>query len=395
MATMNLPAPHPTHPTQRASASGSLPTALAVLVTLALGACSQYQPIDTAALLTEQVRQRVDRERVGAVEVPFQLDRDLSEVLDAQYKTGPGELRRVEQVLDFIFRRVHLEYSLAPTRNAMDTYRAREGNCLSFVNLFVGVARHQRLNPFYVEVTDYQRWNYREGLVVSRGHIVAGMYVKGELKTYDFLPYRAKAYKDFKPIDDVTATAHFYNNLGAEALMAGEIDRGLELVTIAHQIAPDFVKALNNLGVAQARKGDLDGAMATYQEGLAIEPRDVALLTNLARAYQQLGRADEALATLAQVEGVNTTNPFFYIYKGELALAQGDLDSALEYMAEALRQDTELPEAHVALVKVYLAMGDLKRARHHLGRALRLDATNPEARRFAMMLEGAEPPGEP
>ena len=57
------------------------------------------------------------------------------------------------------------------------------------------MAREQGLNPFYVEVTDYQKWNHREGMVVSQGHIVAGMYLDGELKTYDFLPYRPKAYR--------------------------------------------------------------------------------------------------------------------------------------------------------------------------------------------------------
>ena len=56
-------------------------------------------------------------------------------------------------------------------------------------------------------------------MVVSQGHIVAGMYLDGVLRTFDFLPYRQKAYKDFKPIDDLTAAAHYYNNLGAEALL--------------------------------------------------------------------------------------------------------------------------------------------------------------------------------
>lgn len=357
---------------------------------LAVAGCSQYQPIDTAAQLESDLRQRLDERQAAQVEVPFALDQEIVELMESTYKPGPNELRRVEHVLDFIFRRVGLRYSLYPTRNAVETFRAREGNCLSFVNLFVGVARHHRLTPFYVEVTDYQRWNYREGLVVSRGHIVAGMYVKGELKTYDFLPYRSKAYKDFKPIDDLTAAAHFYNNLGAEALLEGDLDEALTRLETAHRIAPDFVKSLNNLGVVYARRGRLDQAVETYRKGLEVEADNVALLTNLARAYQQMGRVEDALATLSQVEGVNNTNPYFYVYKGELALSRGDLDLALEYMADALRRDSELPEVHLGLVKVYLARGELKKARHHLTRALLLDATDPEARRFAILLAERE-----
>ena len=80
---------------------------------------------------------------------------------------------------------------------------------IAVVNLFVGMAREVRLNPFYVEVTDFQRGSYRDGVVVSQGHIVAGMSVDGQLTTFDFLPYQAKAYRDFrellehKPMDAV------------------------------------------------------------------------------------------------------------------------------------------------------------------------------------------------
>ena len=360
--------------------------ALALVALTLAPSCTQYQPFDSAAHLRNLYRQSAAGEAADSIAVPFELDGEVRGLLEERYKPGPNELRRIEHVLDFIFRRVGLRYSLAPTRNAVETFRSREGNCLSFVNLFVGVARHQRLSPFYVEVTDYQRWNYREGLVVSRGHIVAGMYVKGELKTYDFLPYRPKAYKDFKPIDDLTAAAHYYNNLGAEALMEGGLDRALGLLTTAHQIAPDFVKAINNLGVAYARRGEVEKAVEIYRLGLEAEPRDVALLTNLARAYQQLGRLEEASVALSQIEGANTSNPYFYLYQGELALARGDLEAALEHMAEALRRDSEVPEVHLGLVKVYLEAGDFERARHHLSRALRLDATNPEALRYADLL---------
>jgi tetratricopeptide (TPR) repeat protein len=367
---------------------------VACIVPLALAGCTTYQPFDAAAHLRGQYAERLGEERAAAVLVPFALDDEVVRRIEEQYHPGPNELRRVEQVLDFVFRRVGLRYSLAPTRTAVETLHAREGNCLSFVNLFVGVARHHRLSPFYVEVVDYQRWNYQNGVVVSRGHIVAGMYVRGELRTYDFLPYQAKGYKDFKPIDDLTAAAHYYNNLGAEALMAGQTTRALELLAIAHDISPGFVKAINNLGVAHARAGDWQRAEAIYERGLELAPDDVALLTNLARAHLQAGRAAEAGAVLERIGEANTSNPFFHVYRAEMALAEGDLDAALAELVGALRLDSEVPEVHLGLVKVYLEVGDLRRARHHLERALRLDATHPEARRFAELLAaraGSEP----
>ncbi|HYH46393.1 MAG TPA: tetratricopeptide repeat protein, partial [Thermoanaerobaculia bacterium] len=315
-----------------------------------------------------------------------ELDAEIRTYLTEKVHRAPDERRRVDQVQDLIFNRLDLQYALFPTRNAVETYRSREGNCLSFVNLFVGIARHQGLNPAYYEVNDLQRWNRREGLVVSQGHIVAGMMVKGKLSTFDFLPYRPKSYRDFKQIDDVTAAAHFYNNIGAEALMEGDVDRAVALITTATRIAPRFDKAINNLGVCHARRGEYEKALEIYQRGLAIDPDNTLILSNVARAYQQMGRPQEALALLEKIEGVNTTNPYFYLYQGELALADGKTDKAIEYMKRALKQDSEVPEVHLGFVKVYMALGEMENARHHLSRALRLDATNREALEFARLL---------
>lgn len=351
-----------------------------------LAACSTYQRFDSVGHLRGEYAARMEAERAAAVAVPFEVDEEVRAALTAAFRPAAEEEPRVEQVLDFVFHRLRLRYALLPTRSAVETFHSREGNCLSFVNLFVGIAREVGLAPFYVEVSDLQKWNRREGMVVSQGHIVAGMYVNGKLSTFDFLPYRPKSYRDFKPIDDRIAAAHYYNNLGAEALLAGDLARARELVAVATEIAPDFDKALNNLGVCHARAGDLELALETYERALAVDPGNELVMTNQARALQQLGRGEEAAALLARLEQSDTTNPFFFIYEGDLALGRGDHARALDFMRRALRQDSELPEVHLGLVRVYLALGDVGRARHHLERALKLDATSAEAREYVHLL---------
>ena len=358
---------------------------LASAALLAAAGCSQYKPFDSAGYLRQQYAREVGAQEASRVQVPFELDEEIRGSLGKLPKLA-SELRRVNQVNEFIFDGLQLQYALAPTKNAIETFRTRSGNCLSFVNLFVGVARELGLSPNYVEVTDLQKWNHREGMVVSQGHIVAGMYIDGVLRPFDFLPYRQKAYKEFNPIDDLTAAAHYYNNLGAEALLGGDLKQARELLLTATRIAPRFDKAINNLGVVQARAGEPQKAIETYQRGLQISPDNSTLEVNMARALQQLGRAGEATALLAKVEAGNTTNPFFFVYEGEVALGRGENDKALDYMVRALRLDSELPEVHLGLVKVYLALGDLENARHYLSRALKLDATNQDALRYARML---------
>ena len=362
-----------------------------ILVPLVLLACSGYVPFDGGQTLAPEFERRLGAGWQERVTVPFAMDDALRQSVDERISPAGSEARRRDAVLDFIFGRVGLEYELTPTRTASETFAAAKGNCLSFVNVFVAVGRERRLNPFFVEVEDYQRWNYQNGVVVSRGHIVAGMYVDGELATYDFLPYRPKSYRDFRPISDLAATGHYYNNLGAEALMNGDLDAAERWLDIAVRLTPDFDKAINNYAIVALRRNRLDDAVRFLEEGLELHPDNVPLLTNLVRAYQLQARHDRAGELLDILEDLNRASPFFYVYRGDAALAAGDAATALDYMRRALRADSEIPEVHVGLARVYLAGGRMGEAKHHVERALRLDATHAEARKYAALIERGPP----
>src|SRR5687767_397801 len=143
------------HSMAKLDARSSARMALTLGVTVLAG-CSGYTPFDSTSQLRAEYAKRIG-ERAAQVEVPFELDPELAAYVDSRLGPGPDDEDKVVQVLDLIFRGVELHYSLVPTRNANQTFRAREGNCISFVNLFVGVARRIRLDPFYVEVHDLQR----------------------------------------------------------------------------------------------------------------------------------------------------------------------------------------------------------------------------------------------
>jgi len=365
-----------------------------VLLTGALltGGCAQHQVFDSIGYMRAQIVQQTGPEIAARIEVPFAIDDSVRAALKRFTRLRAIESERVNQLLDFIFIKLRLAYQVSPTRDAIGTFRSGKGNCLSFVNLFVGMARDVGLNPFYVEVADYQRWNHHAGLVISEGHIVAGMYLDGKLKTYDFIPNGEKTYRRFKPVSDLTAVAHYYTNLGAEALIAGDLEEARRLSTLATDLAPKFPNALNNLGVCLARGGDTAGALAHYEQALAVDPGNSMVMTNVLRVYQQQGRVKEAAELETKVEQANTGNPFFFIYLGDMALARGDNAKALDHMVHALRLQTDLPEVQLGLVKVYLAQGDLDRARHFLERARELDPTNKEAQRYARLLAAGRQP---
>lgn len=370
--------------------------AVALLAALAGGlllvaGCATFEPYDTL----QHTRTRIDRqlgpELASQVDIPYVLDDSILDFVTGRVEPTGNDRKKVDQILDLIFSGVGLDYELAPTRDAIETFHTRRANCLSFTHLFVGIGRSQRLNPFYVEVEDYQRWSYQDGAVVSRGHIVAGMYVDGNLATYDFLPYRPKAYRDFEIITDLEAMAHHYNNLAAEALIDGRLDEAERSLRVATHLNPDFDKAINNLGVLYLRLGEPERAIATYEAALPDHPTYVPILTNLVNAYRRTGQQEKAEEIALRLEEADDTNPFFFVSRGLEALDRGDTEGALRYMRDALRIDTEIPEVHLGIAKVYLATGQMEKARHHVSRALRLDATHPEARRLAKLFEAPAP----
>jgi len=371
---------------------------LLVVIVLGFAGCASRAPMagpfDSVAFLRQEYRQRLGAAKAASLPVPFEINAQVRAAIEGRINPAASEPVRADQVVDFVFSYLGLRYNLTPTRDAVETFAAHEGNCLSFVNLFVGIAREKRLNPFYVEVKDFHRWSFDHGMVVSHGHIVAGMRVDGKLSTFDFLPYKPKSYRDFEPIDDRRAAAHYFNNLAAEALLAGDVQRGHDLAETAVELEPGFDKAVNNLAVSLLRMGHPHKAAELLGEALERFPESVHLITNLARAEQQLGNTEAANALLQRIEDLDLANPFFYLYRGEMALAQGDTATALAYMRKALRQDTELPEVHLGLLKTFLAIGDKERALHHLERALTLDATNEEARRYAGLLLGPQAASE-
>ncbi len=374
-----------------------LSVCLIPLVALVLS-CAQIEPFDSVSFVQERLTTESGLSNAEAqrVEVPFDLPLEVKEELAPLLSKNGSKRFRAERAQDYILHELPLRYSLRPTRDAVSTLRAKEGNCLSYAHLFIAITREQGLNSFYVEVHDRQRFVYRDRSVISQGHIAAGLRfgdtptLQEGISLYEHLPYRAPGaqptYRRRREIDDLTATAHHYNNLGAEALLDGNLTRAEELLRLATKVDPTFVSGLSNLGICLTRQERLEEAIEIYSQGLQVEPDNPILISNLARAHQLAGNLGEADLLLAQLEEIDHANPFFYVYRGYQALDQGEMTLALDYMREAFKRSTKIPEVHLGLAEVYFALGNLESARFHSQRALRLDATHEEARRFAVML---------
>jgi tetratricopeptide (TPR) repeat protein len=129
-----------------------------------------------------------------------------------------------------------------------------------------------------------------------------------------------------------------HNNLGTTFLEAGEIDKGIEQLSIALEIKPESPEVLYNLGTALRQKGNLDGAARYFSEALDLKP-------DLADAHNNLGI---------------------------ICMARGDGEKAIQHFSKALEIDSQLFEAHNNLGTLLLGQGQIEEAIRHFSQSLLL-----------------------
>jgi Flp pilus assembly protein TadD len=299
-------------------------------------------------------------------------------------------MQKLTQLQRFLFDedQFPFDYESTGTYPAVDAFRLKRGNCVSFTILFLSLARAADL-PVRAALPKIAPVVEMSGdLVVISQHLVAIYEGGGKAHVFDFDRSRRQPIVGLRPVDELWVAAIYLNNLGAEALQEGRLEEAERHLEHAVALAPDFVNSYSNLGVVRRRRGDLDGAFRAYRQSLELEPGQPAVLTNLASLYLLLGRTAEARAAMAAAK--NRGQPaYMQLIRGDFELRDGNLRQARRRYKQAARRSPGLPDVHLALARADRALGRPKRARREAARALELDPENAEAQR---MLEELEAP---
>jgi tetratricopeptide (TPR) repeat protein len=365
--------------------------AAAALALWALAACR----VQRLSLSPEQLEQ-VYRSHFGGehgLVVPYAIDDTTRSFFAHNTRGGLDQAGLAMSVAHAIFAKsgLGLTYDNSRTLTAIETYQAGHGNCLSFVNLFVGASRYLGVDSFYVEVSDYDTYRRDGAYVINGTHIVAGYYQGANLITVDFLPGQKKRYRRFSAVSDVRAVAHFYNNQAVEQMLRGELELARAQLQRVVVLAPDFAKGWNNLGVCLNRLGRPQEAVAAFQRAMEADSEFVLPHENLAAAYLRSGDPAAARLEIDRAKELKSRNPYFLLVQADQALQEGRLDEAEKLYDQARRRDRSLPDPFVGLGKIARARGRLDEALRQLRKALALEPDNREAKAFeSELLEAAD-----
>jgi Tfp pilus assembly protein PilF len=294
-------------------------------------------------------------------------------------------------------KQLQVQYDSATTRNAMQTFDERAGNCLSLVIMTAALARELGMSVHFQSVFVDENWSRSGGLFFTVGHVnltVGKRYhnVKSRIDdnvmiTIDFNPPQANKSYHTWAIREETVMAMYMNNRSAEALARGKLDDAYWWVREAIRQDPNFVSAYNTLGVVYRRAGNAAAAEQVFNHALAREPANAQLMSNLAMVLTDEGRIAEAKNLTDRVERREPYPPFHFFTVGSQAMQAGDFKTARDMFLRELARDPYNHEFHFGLAMAYARLGDLAQSKRHLGIAVDFSTTRREHELYAAKLD--------
>ncbi|HOX44564.1 MAG TPA: tetratricopeptide repeat protein [Myxococcota bacterium] len=350
---------------------------------LAAGAAGPADP------LLAELRARLTPAELEGLQLPFAADEDIRRAaLDiTRSAADPGQ--RLERLRAHFRAKGYLErYDRDGTRTAREVMATGQGNCLSYANLFVAMARAVGLEAFFLDASQARPERGKSGsLLVEYGHVLVGVRLGPEVQAVEF-DGRTRDHRRLRPLTDAQAIADFYNNRGYERSWSQPELGGLGSEAaiadfrLATRIAPDFARAWNNLGVALSRSNRLAEADEAYRRAARREPTFAPPHANLGHSLTRQARLPEAIRAFARAVELDPGHPHYRLFLSRALSRSGRLEEALAQAEQAAALDPAwfLPRLEAALLLERL--GHLEAAQSAAGKVLELAPGQRDARRL-------------
>lgn len=320
------------------------------------------------------------------------LSPEMESFLDSITRSSMSEATKVRQLVYALTTSDRFEMIYDDqTRTAMETFRDGRGNCLSFTNMFVAMARYLRLKASYQEVEIPPDWSSAgEVLVISR-HINVFIEMNPysdrvidfntevvSFKVHDLMP----TYKR-QVVSDQRAHAHYYNNIGVEQLLL-KADPLSAFLNVRQSLIEDqtFSSAWISLGILNRRAGYLGYSEAAFMKALEFEPRNLVAMSNLASLYELQGLTEKTELYRAKVRSHRMRNPYYRYELAKESFLVGDYPDAVSHLKFAVRKRPLEGEFHALLGMSYLMQGDRAEALLEFEQAENLTTEESERQRY-------------
>ena len=309
-----------------------------ILVACVLNGC-RFIDIDfegDRVLLARVMEQKVDR--YPEID-PLQINQEIRVLVDKAVQDEDENEGRLRKLLLLLYGSDGLALRYAPevTHTAIESFAARQGNCLSVMNLFVAMARYAGIDANFQTVKVRPNWDRRGNLVVLSQHINAtGRFGPHRSYVSDFTPEVSLQQFTSTTLTDAQARSLYFTNIGVEALIEGNSEEALDFLKNALFLDPDSSVAWNNIGAIYSDLGNSELTEFSYKMSVLKDINSMSAIGNLAKFYRKNGQLARAKQYDRAIERFNETNPYFFYSQGSAALSDDDFVLAEELFLKAV-----------------------------------------------------------
>ena len=335
----------------------------------------------------------------------FRLDDDILADLRSADRSNRPTAERLAGLLARVYGDggIRMSYALGRTTGATQTWRNRQGDCLSLTIMVYAAATALGIPAHMQEVRVPLTIDRRDGIDYIVGHVnvlvrnpqaltVQGRnFVPGGL-IVDFEPQLGSRVTGLQ-LSQSQTMARFYNNRAVEHLATND-DRAYAYYRAAIEADPRFAPAYANLAQLYQRKGLMDSAERLLRHAIALNATSYAPLRAMQDLLQALGRPLEAQQFAERLRQQQDRDPYHWLGLGVGALHAGQNAAAVKALERAAELTTGFEEIHHHLAIAYARNGQRDKA---AGQIAVLDALllhDPEVARLGRKLLGA-PHAEP
>lgn len=349
---------------------------LVILPVLTLMGCqsTNYSVIDTKTLLNDEVFSGYKKVTIERPDEIFELDRDARAFVDSTQLKTQTENKNLKNLVRQIFDHSEhgLRYRSDANSVAVETFENQAANCLSLTIMTYAMAKHAGYDATFYEVDIPEYWTRRDGVNLLNGHINLRISLRNNSKKnqmsedyidVDFDPQAIRDDFHRQAVSKNKVIAMFYNNKGADALLAGNDLLAYAYFKEAATFYDGFGSTWVNLGVLYRRMGQFDLAQSSYENAIALDDDNFTAWENLALLFRLQGKDKDAESIRRKVIAKREANPFYHYILGEEALDIGKPDEAVAHFNRARRLDRTRHEILFGLGKAHLELGDIARAK--------------------------------
>jgi len=363
---------------------------------LVLGACAARpvsapaNPAHDPALLTGE---RLFGAPLGADLVPevavAELDEAMRAFVRAHTEGDRLAVTRLRNLIQALLDEGYFgktSYNPRETLTAAEAFRTRNGNCLSFTNLFVAMAREAGLDAVYQIVDVPPSFDADSGFLIRYTHInvlLKGLRLQNDLNevvVVDFNVIQPDADHPRREVSDDYAASLYYANHAVERLRDSRVREAFAYLRRAIELAPENADLWVNLGALYGSRGDFRSAVESYEVAIALDPRNRTALSGLARSHRALGNPVLAEEFEARARNYLESNPYFHLANAQAAYLRGDFEPALASINRALQLERRSGRLWFVKGLIEERLGAVDEARESYRLAKRYGVTSPQKR---------------